>query len=372
MHITRLAFIGVRGHISTVLKELPNHPAVRIVAYCQSGDEPSDPIRNWCEQHQHTPRFFDDHRRMLDEAKPQAVVICGAFDQHARMAIDAIERGIHVLTEKPAALTFDDLHRLAATHNAHPYAHLSSLQTARHQNTFYTAWRLVREGVIGDVRLMNARKSYRRGVRGPFYDRRETYGGTIPWVGSHAIDWMLWIGGHAVRSVFAAHSAIANGGHGTMESSAACQFTLCGERIATISIDVLRPAHAPTHGDDWLRVVGTHGVLELTANEVRLIDLTNDGRMPVALQTPPTLLADFLAHIEDGRPTLNPTADVFATTAACLLARQAADERQVIEAGEVTSVRIKSTPPSERAQPLPANEPLSHTKKNTPVAGAVV
>ncbi|MGC4031521.1 MAG: Gfo/Idh/MocA family oxidoreductase [Tepidisphaeraceae bacterium] len=372
MQIHRLAFIGVRGHISTVLRELPNHPAVRIVGYCDGGGEPADPIRTWCQQHGHHAQPFDHYLRMFDEAKPQAVVICGAFDQHAQMAIDAIERGIHVLTEKPAALTFDDLHRLSATHAAFPEVHLSSLQTARHQKSFYTAWKLVREGAIGDVRLINARKSYRRGVRGPFYDRRETYGGTIPWVGSHAIDWMLWIGGHAVRSAYATHSTIANGGHGTMESTAACHFNLCGERVATISIDVLRPANAPTHGDDWLRVVGTDGVLQVTANDVHLINDQNDGVRPVALETVPTLLEDFLAQIEGRATTLNPTADVFATTAACLLARQAADEQRVIEAGELTSVRIKAVRTEPRpSQSLPPQITVTSHLKSKPAATAI-
>jgi predicted dehydrogenase len=53
----------------------------------------------------------------------------------------------------------------------------------------------IKQGSIGKVRLMNSQKSYKLGSRSEFYKHRQTYGGTIPWVGSHAIDWMYWLSG---------------------------------------------------------------------------------------------------------------------------------------------------------------------------------
>lgn len=344
--LTRLAFIGVRGHQGVVLRTLPRTPAVRVVGLCDGGAEPIDSLINWCESNGHQPQVYPDHRRMLDDARPHAVVICGPFEQHASMAVDAIQRGIHVLVEKPAAITLEDLESLQAACVAHPDVHLASMQTSRHEAGYYTARQLVLAGAIGDVRLMNARKSYKLGQRGAYYAQRETYGGTIPWVGSHAIDWMLWIGGHAVRSVYATHSAACNEENGTMERSALCHFTLCGERFASVSIDVFRPGTAPTHGDDWIRVVGTAGVLEARAESVTLINAEGDGTAPVPLQTPPSLFEDFVDHVEGRRKGLNGAHDTFATTAACLLARQSADEGRAIDAAEWTSLHIKAATPA--------------------------
>lgn len=340
--LTRLAFIGVRGHQGVVLRTLPRTPAVRVVGLCDGGAEPIDTLVEWCASNGHQPQVYQDHRRMLDDARPHAVVICGPFEQHASMAIDAIGRGIHVLTEKPAALTFDDLERLRAACDEHPEVHLAGMQTGRHEAGFYTARQLVAADAIGDVRLINARKSYKLGQRGAYYTQRETYGGTIPWVGSHAIDWVLWIGGHRIRSAYATHSAGCNGGLGTMERSALCHFTLGGERFASVSIDIFRPANAPTHGDDWIRVVGTAGVLEARPQSVTLINADSDGSTPVALQTPPSMFEDFVDHVEGRRKGLNGAHDTFATTAACLLARQSADEGRAIDADALTPVRIKA------------------------------
>jgi predicted dehydrogenase len=176
---------------------------------------------------------------------------------------------------------------------------------------------------------VDARKSYKLGARPAYYHDRSTYGGTIPWVGSHAIDWVMHLVGARFRSVYAAHSAAFNGGNGTMERSAVCQFTLEEDVFASASVDVFRPAAAPTHGDDWARVVGTAGTMEVRPESLALTTETA-GPTQVPVSAGPTLVRDFIDHIEgrsrawlDARVTLG-LAD------ACLRARQSADERRVV------------------------------------------
>lgn len=345
MTLERLAFIGVRGHYDGVLRFLPRRPRVRVVGLSDGGGDPIDPLTRWCDTNGHSPVVFDDYRRMLDSTAPNAVVVCGPFDQHAEMTIEAVRRGIHVLVEKTASISLADLKRLEAVHLAHPQVHMAAMHTSRFVQGFYTAWRLVQDGAIGDVRLINARKSYRIGQRGAFYHRRSTYGGTIPWVGAHAIDWVLWMSGHRIRSVHAVHSAVCNNGLGTMERSALCQFTLCGDRFASVSIDMFRPIRAKTHGDDWVRLVGTQGVLEATPDRVTLINDDFDGTTPMPMRNPPSMFHDFMNHVEGVAETINRTSDLFATTAACLLARQSADEGRPISASEWTGSPIKTVKP---------------------------
>jgi len=246
------------------------------------------------------------------------------------MCIDAIERGIHVLTEKPAALTFDELSRLAETSARHRDVHLAGMMFSRYDAGFYAAWELIRRGEIGDVRMIDARKSYKLGKREPFYNDRATYGGTIPWVGSHAIDWVLWLGGHKVTSVYASHSAAHNEGCGTMERAALCHLGLCDGRAASVSIDVFRPDNAPTHGDDWVRVVGTKGVMEVRPESVVLVNGDNDGTRPVRVSCDRTPLRDFLDHARGQGEALIGREATLDVTAVCLLARQSADEGRVI------------------------------------------
>lgn len=322
--------IGTRGHFRTVLRELEAMPSLRVTALCDGGDSVAA-IAAWCTEHGHTPRTFDDHRAMLDRAAPHIVVVCGPFEAHAAQCIDAIERGVHVITEKPAALTLPELERLTDACARYASVHLAGMMFSRYESGFWTAKQLIDAGAIGDVRLINARKSYKLGTRDAYYHDRATYGGTIPWVGSHAIDWVLWLSGHhKFKEVYATHSSRDNDGNGTMERSALCHFTLDGERYASVSIDVFRPTMAPTHGDDWIRVVGTSGVLEARPNEVKLINATNDGSKPMPLSCDRTFLRDFVDHVETRRAAPIDAAATLELTRACLRARQSADEGRAI------------------------------------------
>jgi predicted dehydrogenase len=331
MAIETVAFIGSRGHYAATLREIERvTPALRVTALSPGGDR-VDPLLSWCRQRGQTPRVFDDYRAMLDDARPDVAVVCGPFECHAEMCVEAIRRGIHVLTEKPAALTLHQLDALRAACRENPNVHLAGMMFSRYEPGFYTAWRLIQAGAIGDVRLINARKSYKLGTRDAYYHRRETYGGTIPWVGSHAIDWVMWYaGGARFETVYASHSHQHNAGNGTMERSAACHFTIEGDRFATVSIDFLRPATAPTHGDDWARIVGTDGVVEARPQSVTLINGDNDGVQRIDVSCDRRFMQDFVQEAERGSGALIDAASTLALTEACLRARESADQGRVV------------------------------------------
>ena len=90
-----------------------------------------------------------------------------------------------------------------------------------------------------------------------FFRTRSSYGGTIPWVGIHAIDWIRWFAGREFVTVRASHSTRHNFDHDELEVTALCHFTLEQDVFASANIDYLRPRGAPTHGDDRVRVAGT-------------------------------------------------------------------------------------------------------------------
>src|SRR5688572_1307567 len=190
MAVSRVALIGSRGHWEAAAREIGQIPQLQIVALSPGGDTIA-PIAKWCEANGHKTVVEEDYQQMLDRARADIVVVCGPFEQHARMCVDAIERGIHVVSEKPAAMNFDELKMIQHACEAHPKVHLAGMMFSRYTPGFHTAWRLIREGAIGDVRLIDTRKSYKLGTRAAYYRDRATYGGTIPWVAIHAIDWIL-------------------------------------------------------------------------------------------------------------------------------------------------------------------------------------
>ena len=55
------------------------------------------------------PRFYTDHRRLLEECAPEVVHVTTPVGSHFGLARDALESGAHVLLEKPAARSLDEL-----------------------------------------------------------------------------------------------------------------------------------------------------------------------------------------------------------------------------------------------------------------------
>jgi len=326
-----LCMIGIRGHSGYVFDSVADVPEIRIAGVCVGGsgcDDDLSPLETPAREHSTDVQVFSNWQEMLDACNPTMLSIAGPLELNATICIEAFKRGIHVFCEKPIALTLDELD---ASERAFADAdvHLAPMMGLRYDPHFYTAWKAIRNGAIGDVRLVNTRKSYRLGERAEFYRHRDTYGGTIPWVGAHAVDWISWLTGKPFETVFASHSRCANRDHGELEVSAACQFTLADEVLATASIDYLRPEAAPSHGDDWFRVVGTEGVLEASDHCVTLINA--DGEQELASACDRRIFSDFALCVRDGREPLIGPADAFAVTRACLLARQSADEGRVIQ-----------------------------------------
>lgn len=55
--------------------------------------------------HSHRVNLHTDYRRMLDQEKPDVVSVAVPTEFHAEVACEVISRGIHVLVEKPLALS---------------------------------------------------------------------------------------------------------------------------------------------------------------------------------------------------------------------------------------------------------------------------
>lgn len=198
----------------------------------------------------------------------------------------------------------------------------------RYEGSFYCAWQLIREGSVGRVRLLNAQKSYKFGSRPDFMMQRETYGGTFPWVGIHAIDWILWMSGGRFEAVAATQSASEAPNGSCPETTALALFWMNDGMMASLTVDYLNPDAALSHGDDRLRVVGTEGVLEVRDNAVTLVN-------SAGIQHPENLsgeeiFTDFLRQAVGKGQCRISEEETFAATRAALLAQQAADSGEKV------------------------------------------
>ncbi|NHN29826.1 Gfo/Idh/MocA family protein [Paenibacillus agricola] len=327
----RLGIIGSTGHINYVMNGLRELPHVHLVGVSAGSlGESIDNLIRIVHQEGHSPTLYSNFIELLDQAKPDIVAVACYFHDHAKIAAEALRRGIHVFVEKPVATSLEDLDMLKEAYQSSGQAQLAAMFGIRYDPAFYTAWHAVKNGAVGRIRLLHAQKSYRLGKRGEHFTSRQTYGGTIPWVGSHAIDWVHWYSGERFETVYASHSTQDNGGHGELETTAMCLFTMSNEVSATVSIDYLRPTAAPTHGDDRIRITGAEGILEIRDQQVLLINGNESGVQMLPLLPKIEIFADFVRQITEGSVCLVSPEDAFYVTEACLRAVIAADEKRVI------------------------------------------
>lgn len=260
--------------------------------------------------------LYPSYTEMLDEVRPDLAIVSPVFGKTAEVILACAARGIDVFSEKPVATTLEDL---AKVEKAVKEAGIrfSAMHFLRFRPSFYTAAQMVKNGAIGDVRLLTAQKSYKFGTRPTWYYDRTLYGGTIPWVGIHAIDWVYAFSGKKFLSVNAR-------AFGSPETHALCQFELEDGAMASVNLDYYRPASAPSHDDDRIRCAGTEGVIEVTRDRIVLID--KDGEREIAPTEAPNLFACFL----DGEALLS-AEEVFYLTRVALSARDAADCGETIK-----------------------------------------
>jgi predicted dehydrogenase len=95
-------------------------------------------------------RVFADYRRLLDEARPQAVIIASPNQLHAETGIECARRGIHILIEKPVTHTLEAASALMAEVRKGGIKSLVG-HHRRHHLQVRTLKALLGEGRIGDV-----------------------------------------------------------------------------------------------------------------------------------------------------------------------------------------------------------------------------
>lgn len=102
------AVVGI-GDISAVhLAAIAGNPRVRLVGVCDV-----DPERAAQASERLGVPGFTDHQSLFDAVHPQVVHVTTPHHQHVPVALDAIEAGVHVLTEKPVGHTVAEAEELA-------------------------------------------------------------------------------------------------------------------------------------------------------------------------------------------------------------------------------------------------------------------
>ena len=132
-----------------------------------------------------------------------AAVLSLPHSLHAPVAVELLGAGLHVLVEKPMALTVAECDRMIAA--AEASGRVLAVGMARR---FYDAGGFVRRvidsGRLGDVRTVDVREGYVYDwpVASDFMFRRAAGGGVLADAGAHILDNLLWWLGDVERVAY--------------------------------------------------------------------------------------------------------------------------------------------------------------------------
>lgn len=319
----KFVIIGASGHCNQALYAMEDGLNVHLSAIAPgSAGEDMTGL-----QKKTGAKLYDRWEEMLDKEKPDIAVVNPWFSDIAKISAVCLKRGIHTYSEKPLATELDDLTELVSAWEASG-KDLGCMLNLNCCSWFRTVEKAIKDGEIGSVRVIHGQKSYRMGNRQMNYRSRALYGGTIPWVGIHAIDWLLRLGGKC-SWVSATHTTIENAGHGDLESAASVLLSMENGVIGTCDIDYFRPVGSARHDDDRVRVTGTRGMIEAIDGIVTLENETPRRVLPLEEAVNP--FARFVNAIGKEENVFL-AREAIEDTRISLLARRAADEETVIRA----------------------------------------
>lgn len=103
----------------------------------------------------HDPKIYTDYRELLADSAVDALVLLSAVSAHHPVALAALARGIHVLVEKPFALTCRAATRMVEAAQAKGVS-LGVAENARYAEATRAAGWALRQGLIGDLQMVLA------------------------------------------------------------------------------------------------------------------------------------------------------------------------------------------------------------------------
>lgn len=203
----RFAIVGLdHDHVWGLLHDIAVESSVRLVAIADQHPELVALAKSRVASSVH---FYDDFVKMLDEAKPDAVIVTTENDRHLAILRECARRHVHYLVEKPMA---------TSTADALEMAHLARLAKIKLMVNYWNAWvapsqtlvNLLRTGELGQVQRINVQQGHQGpieiGVSKFFaawlYDPVKNGGGVVMDFASYGAEWAMWLKGRP-KKVFA-------------------------------------------------------------------------------------------------------------------------------------------------------------------------
>ena len=209
-------------------------------------------------------RTFTDAIAMFDSGEIDAVSIGTPNAHHAPLTIAALERGIHVLCEKPMAMSTAEATQMVAASEKSGRT-LSIHFNHRMSPHVHAMKKAVESGDLGEIYFARTFWHRRRGIpaRPGFVSMKQAGGGAMIDLGVHQLDQMLFILGHPpIKSLSAQVYTKFNKvdvPHLDMDVDDFSVAFIRFENGATLEMEISWASHHDTDENRLLQLYGTEG-----------------------------------------------------------------------------------------------------------------
>lgn len=145
-------------------------------------------------------KVFNTMEEMIEATHPAAVTAFGTIYEHLEVVEKAAPHGIHVMVEKPLAVSLDHARKMEALAKKHNILLLTNYETTWYP-TNHKAYELVKNDAIGAIKKVVVRDGHRGpkkiGINSEFLDWLtdpvQNGGGAITDFGCYGINLMTWL-----------------------------------------------------------------------------------------------------------------------------------------------------------------------------------
>lgn len=216
-----------------------------------------------------------DYRTVLDANDVDCISICTDHASHARIAMDALDAGRHVLCEKALGVSAYDMDAMLAAHARHPQQVFGGVFQHRFDPAYLRLKQMVEQGLFGSILTAGIQLRCRRTSD---YYRADQWRGTWAMEGGsvlmnqaiHYIDLLNWITG-GIDALCGAHANLTHGGMIETEDTAVASLRFKNGALGTL--EVTCSSHL-----DWdpvLFIQGTDGFVEIRRDQPVRVEFGN-------------------------------------------------------------------------------------------------
>lgn len=214
--------------------------------------------------------FFASCSGLVDKAKPEAVIVCTPPATHSEIAVHMLERGVHVMCEKPLAVSSSEAQRMLSVAEQSGSV-LTMASKFRYVEEVLEARRILATQDLGDLVLVENTFATRVDMSSRWNSRLEVAGGGVLIDnGTHSVDLVRFIVG-PIAEVMAVEGKRAQG----LEVEDTAQVFLRGQHGVRATVDL---SWSIDKGREWyLEIYGSRGTIQVGWSRSRYRLSDSDG-----------------------------------------------------------------------------------------------